>query len=310
MENARLLIEGMELANVPEKNRDNAIAELCSLVETFHMKKVSPFLQEEIRQKQYSYGNFYNDLLYASWDSFHQHASLKGISQKNYQLLMNINMEHPALGREITEEEWKNQSSPKTSYGLVEDLLTQNEYVTRKEEWQRLRAGYYASHPGTYCWQEKDHDFLPNLEYSNTILEREIKKFKLLDKYNELLDKNQKNALAIVFHEQVMGKQGTQIPAYTYKIGQQICEANFYQYEEKLTKAERQKHPEKGGTQSQRAIYSTVNRNGRKQYISLDFRHGMMEFHDHKGTHLGEYRFTGLKNADAETSHDLTSLYR
>ena len=59
---------------------------------------------------------------------------------------------------------------------------------------------------------------------------------------------------------------------------------------------------------SLRKIYSILNRNGKKQYISLDLRHGMMEFHDEKGTHLGEFRFTGVKNAEAESSHDLQAL--
>ena len=54
--------------------------------------------------------------------------------------------------------------------------------------------------------------------------------------------------------------------------------------------------------------YHGIIKDGKKQYISLDFHKGMFEFHDEKGIHLGEYFFDGTRNKGAEESHNLRTL--
>ena len=58
---------------------------------------------------------------------------------------------------------------------------------------------------------------------------------------------------------------------------------------------------------SLREIY-VIMKDGKNQYISLDFHKGMFEFHDEKGIHLGEYLFDGTPNEEAKKSHNLRTL--
>lgn len=59
---------------------------------------------------------------------------------------------------------------------------------------------------------------------------------------------------------------------------------------------------------SLRAIYSLVGSEGKKQYISVDHKHGMFEYYNDKGIHQGEFRFDGTLNKKAKKTHDLKSI--
>lgn len=92
--------------------------------------------------------------------------------------------------------------------------------------------------------------------------------------------------------------------SYTQEIGGKICLGNAYTYEYQLSVAESE-----ANRREPRRIYS-IEKNGLKQYISLDFAHGMFEFHDHKGKHLGEFHFDGSpnKSADSKGKHDFKTI--
>lgn len=299
MESALLLIIGLETSTIPEKERDNRYSHFCELVTYFHSTKVNLYKESGLDNHKFSFGTIY-DFVYGGWKDFIHKKSLKGISQKTYQMMASSLMQHPSLGAEITEYDWNQKQHLKASYGLCPDAKASS-YVTDKLSWQNERAKYYAANQ-SYIWEKDDDDFLPNRSLSDLILEQEIEKHGKKDIYDEELSKKTPNALAVVFHEKVMSGKGNSLAAYTQEIGSRICEANYYRYEEELTRKEQQI------AKSLRKIYSLINREGKKQYISLDFRHGMMEFHDEQGIHLGEFRFTGIKNSDAEASHDLKSI--
>ena len=301
-EHARLLIDGIETANIAEEVRDGAFYEWGLLVEFFHQTSVVVVKQEGMDSHCFSYGSIY-DLLYSSRQVFCQEPSLKGISQRTYQMIAPLLMQHPCVGGEISETKWNRKEYPKASYGMRENVQ-EVPYVTTVSGWQEARAKYYAIHQGEYVWQDEDDDddFLPNRLFSDKLLEDEIKKYACEDEYKKEKALHGRSALATVFHKHVMGKKGPALMANTEEVGSRVCEFNYYQYEKELTARE---HALTGG---KRKIYSIINREKRKQYISLDFRHGMMEFHDGTGKHLGEFRFTGEKNAEAEDSHDLKTL--
>lgn len=299
MESARLLIAGLETVSIPEEERDKRFVQFCELVDFFHETKVILSKESGLDTHTFSFGMM-SDFLYGSWENIKNNVSLKGITQKTYQMMAPSLMQKPKLGKEITESDWDQKQHPKTSYGLLQ-LTTATSYVTDIRSWQNTRAEYYANNQ-SYVWKEDDNEFLPNRLLSDKILFDEIEKHGFVKEFSASLKIDPQNALAIVFHDKVMKNKGGSLLTYTQEIGSKICEANYYKYEEELTKKERQR------AKSKRRIYSIINRDGKKQYISLDFKHGMMEFHDEHGTHLGEFRFTGLKNAEAETSHDLKSL--
>lgn len=299
MENARLLIAGLETASIPEGKRDGRYIQFCELVDFFHKTGVSHSKESGLDAHSFSFGTL-SDFLYSSWENVKDKASLKGISQKTHQMMAPSLMQKPKLGKEITDSDWNQKQHPKTSYGLCPNINT-SPYVTDRLSWQNARAKYYADNQ-SYVWNKDDDNFLPNRLLSDQILIDEIKAHGAMEKYEAELSKNTPNALAVVFHDEVMKNKGNSLLTYTQEIGSKICEANYYICEDELTKKEQQR------AKSKRKIYSLINRKGKKQYISLDFRHGMMEFHDEHGIHLGEFRFTGLKNADAEPSHNLKYL--
>lgn len=301
-EHARLLIEGIETKNILIGERDEAFRLWGLLVDFFHQTHVVVVKQAGLDTHAYSFGSIY-ELLYGSWGDFVRKDSLKGITQNTYQMIAPLLMQHPELGGELADMEWDRKKSPKVSYGMCPGVGG-DDYVRDTKAWQDKRAKYYASHQGEYRWQESDDDFLPNRLWSDKILKDEIEKHGCLKMYEKEENDKNKNALAAAFHDGVVKKKGCELAAYIEEVGGRVCKANYYQYESDLSAKEQL--AAKG--RSLRKIYSILNRNGKKQYISLDLRHGMMEFHDEKGTHLGEFRFTGVKNSEAESSHDLQTL--
>ena len=300
MESAQLLINGLETSIVPEKERNERVVYFCELVDFFHKTNVSLVKEVGMDAHTFSFGTIL-DFVYGSWNDFVTKDSLKGIQQTSHQMIASLLMQHPALGAEITKDEWEERENPKTNYGLCASIM-ESEYVADSLSWQKMRAKYYATHQTVYVWNDKDDSFLPNRIFSDKILEREIKKHGYMEEYQKKKSEQPSDALSIIFHEKVMKSKGTTIVAYTEEIGQEICEANYYKYEAELSKKEHAR------VKSLRKIYSIINRKGKKQYISLDFKHGMLEFHNEHGDHLGEFRFTGILNSAPESSHNLRAL--
>lgn len=300
MESAQLLIDGLEISVVPEGERDERIVRFCELVDFFHKTNVGLVKEAGMDSHNFSFGTIW-DFLCGSWNDFVTKQSFKGIQQTSHQMIASMLMRHPSLGKEITKDEWTKIDYPKTNYGLC-DNVTEEEYVIDSLSWQKMRAGYYATHQTVYAWNKNDDPFLPNRVFSDKILEREIESHGYMEEYQKEKLKCSYDALSVVFHDKVMRSKGSALAAYTEQIGKEICEANYYQYEAELSKKEQAE------VNSLRRIYSMINRDGKKQYISLDFKHGMMEFHDEHGGHLGEFRFTGTQNSEPESSHNLRTL--
>mgnify|MGYP002669527250 FL=1 len=294
------MIDGLETCALPSERRDALLIDFCHLVDYFHKAKVNLVKEEGIESHVFSFGHLW-EFLFGNRDYFVSKESLKGIEQTTHQMLSSTLMQHPALGGEITADEWAATTLPKTSYGLF-PYEDKDNYVADTDAWHRYRAAYYAANQTDYVWDISDDPFLPNLPYSNGILEGEILKHGLGQEYECEKARLGDKALHVFFHDKIMRGKGHDLAAYTELIGNKICEANFYHLEPELSRREYRL------ANSLRRIYSLINREGRKQYISLDFRHGMMEYHNEFGEHLGEYRFTGHLNSAADITHNLRGL--
>jgi hypothetical protein len=79
--------------------------------------------------------------------------------------------------------------------------------------------------------------------------------------------------------------------------GTEVAERNGYQLDSFTTKINRSKD-------SKRKVFSFGLQKG-KIYLSIDFETGGFEVCDYKGEHLGEYRFSGIKEKGADSSHDI-----
>lgn len=166
------------------------------------------------------------------------------------------------------------------------------DYVKCVASWYNWRIKWMAHHPEDIKWT--DDNFLPNKHYSNLILREELEKVKGRFDRSRYVD---------LFYEHVMKpkKAGGEKEGYIREIGTRLCQANYYTYDREVS----DKNKERSGYGVLRVIFSIIGRQGKKQYISLDFEKGMFEYYDYLGRHMGEYRFDGSNNKRAERSHDI-----
>jgi hypothetical protein len=100
-----------------------------------------------------------------------------------------------------------------------------------------------------------------------------------------------------------MRQQGPNLAAYTIEIGGKIAKSNYYEYDAQLSANET-----RAAGNSLRTIYKIIGNGGQLKYISLDHLHGMFEFHNFKGEHLGEFKFDGSFNSKAEPDHNFRTI--
>lgn len=106
--------------------------------------------------------------------------------------------------------------------------------------------------------------------------------------------RNQLNDDEIVtaFHNLIVKHKGEEERiAYVCEIGGEICKENGYLREQELENLE-QDH----GNSYVERVYSIKNKSGKYIFLSIDKRHGMFEWCDDNGAHLGERRFDGSHN--------------
>ena len=318
-DNARFTIAGMNLEEVESSKRDAEMNILFNLLDEFHEHGLKPRCENGMESHEYSFG-FLIDFLYDSYDN----VKKWDIKNKTFQRMQPTLMSNPGIFREIDEDAWKQKSGFKNDCGF-QSIDKGNHFSGDIPTWHANRESYYRLNQHEIDWDGRnsiDLSFLPNRHRSDFLLFKEITGFvlysiekeadkqgltieefkkKFPDRYNKLMNILNEN-VAVAFHRDVINDKNGTIAALADRIGSDICKINFYTYEDQLTKNERK------ATGARRKIFSLINKNGEKQYISIDFAHGMFEFHDKNGTHLGEYRFNGMFNSVAESSHNFKTL--
>lgn len=252
---------------------------------------------------QYSFGAL-EKLLYSDWNDFENNPALKGIGFNTYLRLIDCFTINPCPN-EINNQAYKAYLNRKgyiglAKFGIPAILLP---YTYDYQSYNNWQSDWYRMNPSEIIWSA-DSPFLPNLEYVETVLGEELVS---AGKYEYTVGDAQDSRvhkLAIAFHDKVMRMKGGQINPYTLEIGGKICLGNAYTFEKQLSKNE-----SKACGGDPRSIYS-IEKEGVKQYISLDFAHGMFEFHNVKGTHLGEFHFDGSPNkpADLTGKHNFMTI--
>jgi hypothetical protein len=84
------------------------------------------------------------------------------------------------------------------------------------------------------------------------------------------------------------------------EMAENVAEISGYQFNPKLSSSEQERK------KSLRQIFE-AGKGKNKIYLSTDFEKGRFEVCDHRGKHLGEYRFDGKRSqeADPSGSHDI-----
>lgn len=251
----------------------------------------------------YSFGVL-EKLLYSEWNDFKNNPALKGIGFNTYQRLIDCFTINPCP-KEINNQAYKAYLKRKgyiglAKFGIPAILLP---YTYDYQSYNNWQSDWYRMNPSDITWSA-DSPFLPNMEYVEKVLEDELVRagkyeYTVGDAQNSRVHK-----LAITFHDKVMRMKGAQLRSYAQEIGGKICVGNAYTFEHQLSVEE-----SKACGGDPRNIYS-IEKNGVKQYISLDLAHGMLEFLNSKGSHLGEFHFDGSLNkpADPTGEHDFKTI--
>lgn len=298
-------VENMELSNIPADSRDQAVCDFHRMKTDAERKHDCFYALSELFSHQFSYGDFYKGLLYRSWPEFHANQILGSISQKTYQLIQSFSQCIQLLTLD-SENDFKQKEFPQayTGYCNPKEYV---EFVGNMPTWEEWHRKWYTTHPQEIDWKGMANDWLPRLDLILDILKRELQTMFVEKGFTHKEAKQKVNAIAddnIVheFHDQVMKHKGDTLEGYASQIGGEICRSNYYTFEKELSSLEQQK------AGSLREIYSIVNKNGQEQFISIDFAHGMFEFLDVNGHHVGEFRFDGSLNSPAEVDHGLKCL--
>lgn len=297
--------EAMELAGIPADCRDQAVSDFHRMKTEAERRHDRFYALAELYGHQFSYGDFYSGLLYRSWPDFHADLVLASISQKTHQLIQAFSQcaMLPPLNSEV---DFQKKEMPHAHTGYC-NPQGHADYVGNMPAWEEWHREWYTVHPQEIDWSGAANDWFPRQDLILEILRREL----LVTFLEEGMDSEEaKKAVAAIadenvaheFHDKVMKHKGDALEGYAKKIGDEICCCNYYTYEAELSDMERQY------AKSMREIYSIVNKDGKEQFISIDFGHGMFEFHDEDGEHLGEFRFDGSQNSGIEADHRLKSL--
>ena len=305
--------EGAEIKLVARKNREAVIRAHLDMYDAAVRLNDSFYMTESAYSHKYSYGDYYPSFVNMSWDEFHANKILSPISFNTYEALVN-SMQFRWPNGVADEAEFMQKNEPRGIGGFKYPKCP-SDFLYDKEKWSQWHCDYYRTHPLDIEWPENS-PFLPHLVAVYEIIENEIKCNLKLDEVNnhfshaeyhedgDVTKPLKKDANVLLFHNVVMRQNpnGRGLEGYCIKIGGSICLANYYTYEEELSNLERI-----AARGSLRKIFS-IEKNGVKQYISLDFHKGMFEFHDGHGTHLGEYWFNGHCNAGPQEDHNLKTI--
>lgn len=303
--NLLLTAEGLETIHIPEKDRENTVIEFYIMKSEAERNKDCFFVLESVYSHEFSYGSFYPNLYCMTWAEFKACHSLKGIGQRVYEL-MHAFCQNPNILSLADENAFFEKDEPRayTGYSNPKSFPV---FVGDRTAWEAWHRDWFSTHPSDIDWRCATNEWLPRQDIIMAILKRELLTKFREEGYNEsdakrMLGQIANKDIVNVFHKRVMGQKGDMIEGYASKIGGEICLCNYYTYEAELSSLEHQR------ANSLRKIYSIVNKNGKLQFISIDFRHGMFEFLDENGEHQGEYHFDGSYNSPSSPDHSFKCM--
>lgn len=253
-----------------------------------------------------SWGSFFQFLWEKGADESYRIQLFPWLTQIQYEVLCRIfySIGPPTNQSSNNIEELENEFQGDNN-GLIgfEVAAYPDKYVYNLISLEDWNSQYLKLYPEFIEWRGCGSDYFPQIKKTLLYLEQEIKKHHEDEEVAKFMKKHENN-IGVVYYEEVMKKKSVEDKiAYAEVVGNIVAEINFYSFEEDISKAEFE------ATNKKRRVFGII-KNGSKQYLSIDFEKGMFEVLNDRGVHLGEYRFCGTKNKDADKdgNHDLKSL--
>ncbi len=318
MGNLYLYDSDFEPASIPQKARNDVVADFFAM-KSGAERDCFYASNDLMYHKQFSFGVGLYTLFTMSWPEICATPSCAGIEEMTYNLLHNALWYKPV----INEGYHYDQLPEPKALAKFREVGDASTFVTNINSWKEWHASWYRAHQDQISWVDgKCNDLLPFVDYAIDVMRDELVKQKkfYIEQRNASSDSSlyiteikeidsalhsggsNKSAITHAFHSLVMARKGQEMRAYACEVGGKILEVNGYTHDVGLSAAEH------NASNAPRRIYTIVNRNRNKQYVSLDFGHGMFEFYDQHGTHLGERRYDGSFNSEADPSHNLKTI--
>ncbi|OGU80685.1 MAG: hypothetical protein A2W11_01230 [Ignavibacteria bacterium RBG_16_35_7] len=294
-----LINDSFELEDVPEPQRDSVLKLFFNAINCIKNYPDILYATQELHTRNFSFGNIY-ELLYGSWSKIKSIPTLRGISSTTLNYYHHIMFATPNLFNEIASKEVFDEqfASEHHGYSGIDYLTHPSPYVKCEISWNEWKCSWLQNHQHEVSWVNVNDEFLPNKKFSDEIIWKEV------EVHSKHLDLNKYSGnRTSAFYEEIMKKKGPATAAYSRQVGSRIAKTNYYKLEKELSNKER-----KISGNSLRTIFSLIGSNGKIKYISIDHKHGMFEYHNHKGDHLGEFRFDGTPNSGVDPSHSLKTL--
>lgn len=296
--NGSLLVttEGLETSCIIDAERDGVVSRFYEMKFEAEHKNDHFYVLESVYRHSFSFGRFYPEFVNMSWSEFRACETLKGISQTTFQMMQSF-CKNPSFETLGSEDEFRERSEPHAQSGYINSNEAED-FVNNVKSWEDWHRRWYCCHQEQIDWQGAGSNWFPRMDLILMVLRREL----IAELGQVIADTVADSDLVSVFYERVMRHKGCETEAYASKIGGEVCLCNYYVYEPELSKMEQDT------ARSTRRIYSIVNCQKKTQFISIDFVHGMFEFHNEHGDHLGEYRFDGSFNSCAVADHSLHNV--
>lgn len=303
--------EGLEIKDIPKENRGESLMRFFNFIMDIEaMKEDAVHLSTEVSTHQFSFGNIYDGLIYAAPGSLKE----SGIDGRIQQFMCQ-NMRRPSFNSYKADKDWENIELPRGYTGIDGSAISLSPYFyVIHPDWLKYKADYYSQHHDEIPWDDLHKEYLPNPHYLLCKLEDKIKEIGLGEEYKTRYKSHGLNKLtadslpsrlkiaADMIHEFARNLGGN-IHAFAEEIGQLYAEANYFEHEADLSSNERAVN---GG--SLRSIYSLYGQDKNVLYISVDFKHCMLEHHNEVGDHNGEFRLDGSSNKQekGDAAHSLS----
>lgn len=295
-----LLIYSKSFTNINEDNVNELLVDFIDSFNTAIHYQDKIFQENLLKNFEFEFGNFFNDLIYGTYENIITIPPLENLKQIIHQDLQQLFYAIPSGGEIVGDMELFLKNKENLHIGLIglfeiKHQCPNNLKVYNIPSWINWRTVYYSKNNNRVVW--KNHEFLPNIDVSNFLLSAEvspnvdIKQSKTNQKWskNYCDDFNQK------------GYSRGEMLSKAEIIGDKIAQSNYYLYQKRLSLNESKR------TQSKRKIYK-IEREGKDIYLSIDFHKCFcFEICNHKGEHLGEIRFDGLLNG--KNSQDKTGRH-
>ena len=295
--------EGLEVKDISKEQRSESIYRFFNFViEIGEMKEDTLHLSQEVAAHEFSYGNIYSNLFYAK----PQDLKALGIDGRVYQLIIQC-INRPSFNSYKDTNSWDEINQPKGYTGFEgAKVSTEPYFYSIHSEWLKYKADYYMQHHDEIPWNDEHKDYLPNPHYLLCKMEDKLKEIGSCEEYetrcnSQGIDKLTADTLPLrlkiaadMIHEYARDLGGN-IHAFAEEIGRLYAEANYFEHESELSSSERAANGD-----SLRSIYSLYGQNKNVLYISVDFKHCMLEHHNEVGDHKGEYRLDGTSNKQEE----------